>query len=244
MQRDRPVRAASAGDRGPAEPAGRVVRRARVRSRRALERQLPARRPAAGAAPPPIGALPLGGLVPGRSARTRRPCSAATSYEARRPRSRPPRRSWPGPAGTGPTTVRRPSSASSRHSVWLAGALVRVAALAQPAASARRTASGPGSSPPRPGRGTAGSPRTARRRRPGGRRRGARGRARRARRRSRRLLRPLRDGQQFQHVASQVGSADGLEALQRVEGVGATRIQPLSGKCASMISRHTATGSR
>ena len=148
------------------DPTGRRRRAsARPRGRRAARTASPAR---AGEQASDVDGvdLVLDGLVPADQRvavdrRARRPVEAAAR--------RPPRRSGPGPAGSAAARRPRRRRPGSTQALGLRRpGLAAVGLGVRPAAPARRTASAPGSSPPRPGRGRARSPRRARRRPPRG----------------------------------------------------------------------------
>ena len=151
------------------------------------------------------------------SARRPRPSRSAAR---RRPRARPGRTARPSASSTVRACTLKETQPTCRtgrrrfeQHLGLVCATAPTAALAdRSAASARRTASAPGSSPPKPGTGRAGSPRRARRRRRAGRRR----------RCSRRVLPRLLE-QRRERVLPGRQRAPGLEPLSASR---VSRLQP------------------
>ena len=118
--------------------------------------------------------LPLGGVAPGRVLGPVH-VQRADVLQLAGVRREALHASGPGAGGTGPAPgpARRPGTPAGTRSGWTA--LSCGSTWRSRAASARRTGTGPGSSAPPAGRGTAGSPRTRWRRRPGARAPGAQG---------------------------------------------------------------------
>ena len=129
------------------------------------------------------------------------------------------------PAGTGPGRVRVGVAAGIDDDLGAHGRPSRTGPRGpRPAGPAHRTAIAAGSSGPMPGRGTARSPRTARRRPPPGRRRSGSG---------RRAHRPSSPASfsSCSTASSQVGQGSrGLEPQEGVERLRDSRTQPLLGK--------------